>query len=111
MENGKTASFALENLQQRGTLFIGAGQEVYEGMIIGEHARDNDLDVNPIKGKKLTNMRSSGTDDTTKLTTARDMNLERSLDWIDTGELVEVTPKSIRLRKKYLKAVDRKRNR
>jgi GTP-binding protein len=110
MEQGKTTAFALDGLQQRGTLFVAPTTEVYEGMIIGEHSRDNDLDVNPVKGKKLTNMRASGSDDAVKVTPPKDMNLERSLDWIDTDELVEVTPNSIRLRKRFLKPNDRKRN-
>lgn len=109
MENGKTTGYALDNLQARGTLFVAPGEETYEGMIIGEHSRDNDLDVNPVKGKKLTNMRASGSDDAIQLAPPKIMTLEGSLDWINDDELIEVTPKSVRLRKKYLKANERKR--
>lgn len=110
MENGKTTGFALENLQARGILFVAPGNDVYEGMVLGEHARDNDLDVNPVKGKKLTNMRASGTDDNIQLAPPRELTLESALDWIGDDEFVEVTPKSLRLRKRFLKPVDRKRN-
>ena len=109
IETGKTAGFALDNLQQRGILFVGPGVEIYEGMIIGEGSRDNDMEVNPAKGKKLTNMRSSGADDAIKLAPPRVMTLEAAMDWINNDELIEVTPKSVRLRKKYLKANERKR--
>jgi len=108
METGQTTAYALDGLQPRGILFISPGEEVYEGMIIGEHSRDNDLDVNPTKKKKLTNMRASGSDDAVKIAPARTMNLETSLDWINNDELIEVTPKSIRLRKYHLKAGSRK---
>lgn len=110
MENGSAKGYALDALAPRGVLFISPGLEVYEGMIIGEHSRDNDLDVNPTKGKKLTNMRASGTDDAVKLAPPRTMTIEESLEWIKNDELMEVTPKSIRLRKKYLKAHERKKN-
>ncbi len=109
MEPGKITGYALDGLQDRGILFISPGIEVYEGMIIGEHSRENDLDVNPTKEKKLTNMRASGSDDAIKLSPPRDMDLEKSLDWIRPDELLEITPTSLRMRKKYLKAVDRKR--
>ncbi len=109
MEHGETTAYALDSLQPRGTLFIGAGVEVYGGMIIGQHAKDNDLDVNPCKGKKLTNVRASGTDDAIKLTPPRNLTLEQALEFIDDDELVEVTPKSIRLRKKELDPNRRKR--
>jgi GTP-binding protein len=109
MEHGETTAYALDALQPRGTLFIGAGVEVYGGMIIGQHAKDNDLDVNPCKGKKLTNVRASGTDDAIKLTPPRLLTLEQALEFIDDDELVEVTPKSIRLRKKELDPNRRKR--
>jgi len=111
MEGGKSRAYALDNLQPRGTLFVSATEEIYEGMIVGEHNRDNDLDVNPTKGKKLTNMRASGSDDAVKLAPPRRMTLEAALDWINNDELIEVTPKNVRLRKRYLKAVERKRAR
>ncbi|MGE3261585.1 MAG: translational GTPase TypA [Bacteriovoracia bacterium] len=101
--SGMTAPYGLFHLQPRGTLFIGAGTETYEGMIIGENARANDLWVNANKTKKLTNMRASGTDEATTLSTPRDMTLERSLEWIGDDEIVEVTPKHVRIRKRKLK--------
>ncbi len=109
MENGKALAYALYNLQERGVLFIEPGTEVYVGMIIGEHSRPNDLEVNPIKGKKLTNIRAAGSDDAIQLTPPRNMTLERALEWIEDDELVEVTPQSIRLRKRYLDPHERKR--
>ena len=109
MEHGETTAYSLDGLQPRGILFVGAGVEVYGGMIIGQHAKDNDLDVNPCKGKKLTNVRASGTDDAIKLTPPRNLTLEQALEFIDDDELVEVTPKSIRLRKKELEPTKRKR--
>jgi GTP-binding protein len=109
MENGETTAYALDALQPRGSLFVGPGVEVYGGMIIGQHAKDNDLDVNPCKGKKLTNIRASGSDDAIKLTPPRNLTLEQALEFIDDDELVEVTPKSIRLRKKDLDPNKRKR--
>jgi GTP-binding protein len=109
MEQGSTTGYALDTLQPRGDLFVGPGHQVYEGMVIGEHSRDNDLDVNPCKGKKLTNMRASGTDDAVKLAPPRPMPLEICMEWINDDELIEVTPKSIRLRKKILKAGMRKK--
>ncbi len=109
MENGKALGYSLFNLQERGTLFIKPQTEVYVGMIIGEHARPNDLEVNPIKGKKLSNVRSSGADDAIVLVPPRDMNLERAMEWIEEDELVEVTPESIRVRKRYLDPHVRKR--
>lgn len=109
MERGVTTAYALDTLQDRGELFVAPGQEVYEGMIIGEHSRDNDLDVNPCKAKKLTNMRASGTDDAVKLPPVRSMNLETCMEWIRPDELIEVTPANIRLRKKILKAGMRKK--
>jgi GTP-binding protein len=109
MEHGETTAYSLDALQPRGTLFIGAGVEVYGGMIIGQHAKDNDLDVNPCKGKKLTNVRASGTDDAIKLIPPRLLTLEQALEFIDDDELVEVTPLSIRLRKKELDPTKRKR--
>lgn len=110
MEHGTTRAYALDALASRGVLFVNPGEEVYEGMIIGENSRENDLDVNPTKQKKLTNMRASGSDDSVKLTPPRVMSVEESLEWIKNDELMEVTPKSLRLRKKFLKAFERKRN-
>jgi GTP-binding protein len=109
MEHGETTAYSLDALQPRGILFIGAGVEVYGGMIIGQHNKDNDLDVNPCKGKKLTNVRASGTDDAIKLTPPRLLTLEQALEFIADDELVEVTPTSIRLRKKELDPTRRKR--
>lgn len=109
-DTGKTVAYALWNLQERGKMFLAAGIDIYEGMIIGEHARDNDLTVNPCKEKKLTNMRASGTDEAVKLVPPQSMNLEQALEYIENDELVEITPKSIRLRKKGLTEGDRKRS-
>ncbi|BDY13090.1 translational GTPase TypA [Hydrogenimonas cancrithermarum] len=109
MENGKALGYSLFNLQDRGTLFIKPQTEVYVGMIIGEHARPNDLEVNPIKGKKLSNVRSSGADDAIVLVPPREMTLERAMEWIEDDELVEVTPENIRVRKRYLDPHVRKR--
>ncbi len=109
MENGASVPFALFNLEDRGQMFIGAQVQVYEGMIIGEHSRGNDLEVNPLKGKKLTNVRASGTDEAVRLTTPIRFSLEEAIAYIDTDELVEVTPKAIRLRKRYLDKHERKR--
>ncbi|EGS6500554.1 translational GTPase TypA [Vibrio parahaemolyticus] len=106
---GKALTNALFNLQERGRLFIGHGVEVYEGMVIGIHSRDNDLTVNALKGKQLTNVRASGTDDAQVLTPPIVMTLEQALEFIDDDELVEVTPESIRIRKKFLTESDRKR--
>lgn len=106
---GKALGYALFTLQERGRLFIGHGEEVYEGMLIGIHSRDNDLVVNPLKGKQLTNIRAAGTDENILLTTPIRMSLEQALEFIDDDELVEVTPKSIRLRKKLLGENERKR--
>ena len=108
MERGKTTGFALDNLQARGTLFVAPGTDVYEGMIIGENSREGDLTVNPCKGKKLTNMRASGTDDWVKLAPPKVMELETCMEWIKPDELIEVTPKHVRLRKKILRASLRK---
>jgi len=106
---GKALAYALFSLQERGRLFIGHGEEVYEGMIIGIHSRDNDLVVNPLKGKQLTNIRAAGSDENILLTPPIRMSLEQALEFIDDDELVEVTPKSIRLRKKLLGENERKR--
>ena len=109
MENGVSVAYALWNLEERGKLFIGAQEQVYEGMIIGEHSRDNDLEVNPLKGKKLTNVRASGTDEAVRLTPPVRMSLEEAIAYIDDDELVEVTPKIVRLRKRFLDPHERKR--
>lgn len=106
---GEAVGFALFNLQNRGKMFIGPGDEVYEGMVIGLHSRENDLTVNPLKGKKLTNVRASGTDENIVLTPPNRMTLEQSLEFIDDDELVEVTPKGIRIRKALLTETQRKR--
>ncbi len=106
---GKALGYSLFNLQERGRLFIGPGEEVYEGMVIGIHSRDNDLVVNPLKGKQLTNVRAAGTDENILLTPPIRMSLEQALEFIDDDELVEVTPNNIRLRKKMLAENDRKR--
>jgi GTP-binding protein len=108
MDGGQVTAYALDNLQERGTLFVAPGNEVYEGMIIGENSRDNDLDVNPCKQKKLTNMRAAGSDDLVKLAPPRIMELERCMEWIQPDELIEITPNHIRLRKKTLRASMRK---
>jgi GTP-binding protein len=110
MELGETTAYSLDALQPRGILFVGPGLEVYGGMIIGQHAKDNDLDVNPCKGKKLTNIRAAGSDDAIKLTPPRILTLEQALEFIDDDELVEVTPISIRLRKKELDPNKRKKS-
>ena len=106
---GTTTAYALYNLQERGELFVGPGVEVYEGMIIGENARDNDLDVNAVREKKLTNMRSSTADEAIRLVPFRPLNLEQAIEFIADDEYVEVTPKSLRLRKKVLQANRRPR--
>ncbi len=106
---GKALGYALFNLQERGKLFIGHGEEVYEGMLIGIHSRANDLTVNPLKAKQLTNIRAAGTDENLVLVTPIKMTLEQALEFIDDDELVEVTPTSIRLRKKHLTENERKR--
>jgi GTP-binding protein len=108
-EDGEAVAYALWNLEDRGRMFVSPGDKLYEGMIIGIHSRDNDLIVNPIKGKKLTNVRASGTDEAVRLTTPIQMTLESAVEFIDDDELVELTPKSIRIRKRFLKEHDRKR--
>ncbi len=109
MENGEALGYSIFNLQDRGALFIEPQTKVYTGMIIGEHSRPNDLDVNPIKGKQLTNIRAAGADEAIKLVPPRILTLERALEWIEDDELVEVTPKSIRVRKRFLDPTKRKR--
>jgi GTP-binding protein len=106
---GRTTGYALYNLQERGELFAGPGVEVYEGMIIGENSRPADLDVNVVKEKKLTNMRASVADEAIRLIPFRTLNLEQAIEFVNDDELVEVTPQSIRLRKKVLPANRRKR--
>lgn len=110
MENGTVTAYALDTLQERGILFVEPTDKVYEGQIIGEHSRDNDLTVNPCKMKKLTNMRASGTDDAVQLAPVRKLELEKSMEWIRPDELIEVTPLSLRVRKKILKETFRKKN-
>ncbi|SMX22153.1 translational GTPase TypA [Boseongicola aestuarii] len=109
MEDGVSVAYALFNLEDRGQMFIGAQEQLYQGMIIGEHSRENDLEVNPLKGKKLTNVRASGTDEAVRLTTPITMSLEQAIAYIDDDELVEVTPNAIRLRKRHLDPHERKR--
>jgi GTP-binding protein len=109
MESGVSVAFALFNLSERGTLFIGPGTPVYEGMIVGESARPGDLDVNPMKEKKLTNMRTTSSDENIQLEPPRELTLEGALEYIEDDELIEITPQSIRLRKRLLKANDRKK--
>ncbi len=109
MENGKATAYSLGQLEDRGTMFIEPGDEVYEGMIVGEHNHDNDIAINVVKGKNLTNTRASGSDHTVVLKRPRVMSLETCLDYINKDELVEVTPQSFRLRKKILNAEDRKK--
>ena len=106
---GEAVAFALWNLEDRGPMMIEPGWKVYQGMIVGEHTRENDLEVNVLKGKKLTNVRSVSKDEAVRLTPPIRMTLEKALAWIQDDELVEVTPKSIRLRKLYLDPNDRKR--
>ena len=109
MVDGKALAYALFNLQERGKLFLGHGTPVYEGMIIGIHKRQNDLIVNPTKAKQLTNIRAAGTDENLILTPPLRYSLEQSLEFLDDDELLEVTPKNLRLRKKLLTEVDRRR--
>jgi GTP-binding protein len=108
-ENGATMAYSLWKLQERGPLFVGPAVEVYEGMIIGEHNQGNDLTVNPIKNKKLSNVRSSGADEALTLTTFIPMTLESAIEYIKEDEYAEITPKSVRLRKKILNETKRKR--
>ncbi len=107
--DGETAAYALWNLEERGTMFVGAGEKTYQGMIIGENSRQDDLDVNPMKAKQLTNVRASGKDEAVRLTPPRRLTLEQAIAYIEEDELVEVTPKSIRLRKKVLNPSFRKK--
>ena len=109
MESGTSVAYAMWKLEDRGHFFIGVQEPVYTGMIIGEHNRDNDLEVNPLKGKQLTNVRASGTDEAVRLTTPVKLSLEQAIAYIDDDELVEVTPKSVRMRKRHLDPHERKR--
>lgn len=109
-EQGEAVAYALWNLEDRGRMFVSPGEKIYEGMIIGIHSRDNDLVVNPLKGKKLTNVRASGTDEAVRLTTPIKLTLEGAVEFIDDDELVEITPKSIRLRKRHLSEQERRRH-
>ena len=108
-ENGDAVAYALWKLEDRGRMFVSPGDKLYEGMIIGIHSRDNDLVVNPIKGKQLTNVRASGTDEAVRLTTPIKLTLESAVEFIDDDELVEITPQSIRIRKRHLNEHDRKK--
>ena len=108
-EDGDAVAYALWKLQERGRMFVSPGEKLYEGMVIGIHSRDNDLVVNPIKGKQLTNVRASGKDDAIMLTPPIALTLEYAVEFIADDELVEITPKSIRIRKRYLKEHERKR--
>jgi GTP-binding protein len=109
MEQGEAVPYALNALEERGVLFIGPGEKLYEGMVIGENAKPQDLEVNPLKSKQLTNFRSTGKDEAVRLTPPRRMTLEQAIAYIQDDELVEVTPKSIRLRKRYLDPHERKK--
>ena len=108
-DKGQSTAYALWNLEERGQMFIADGEDVYEGMVIGENSRSDDLDVNPLKGKKLTNVRASGKDETIRLTPPRRLTLEQAMAWIEDDELVEVTPAAIRIRKAYLDPNERKK--
>jgi GTP-binding protein len=108
-DNGEAVAYALWKLEDRGRMFVSPGDKLYEGMVIGIHSRDNDLVVNPIKGKQLTNVRSSGTDEAVRLTPPIKLTLESAVEFIDDDELVEITPQSIRVRKRYLTEQERKR--
>lgn len=109
-EQGEAVAYALWNLEDRGRMFISPGDKIYEGMIIGIHSRDNDLVVNPFKGKKLTNIRAAGSDEAVRLTTPISLTLERAVEFIENDELVEVTPQNIRLRKRHLTELERRRH-
>jgi GTP-binding protein len=109
MEGGVIVAFALANLAERATLFVAPGDAVYEGMLVGENSRPGDMDVNPTREKKLTNMRSKSSDENIQLEPPRELTLEGALEYIEEDELIEVTPRSIRLRKRFLNANDRKK--
>ena len=108
-EGGEAVAYALWKLQERGRMFVSPGDKLYEGMVIGIHSRDNDLVVNPIKGKQLTNVRASGTDEAVRLVPPIALTLEYAVEFIADDELVEITPKSIRIRKRHLLAHERKK--
>jgi GTP-binding protein len=108
-EPGRTTTYALFHIQERSTLFLGAGVPVYEGQIVGENRRAGDMNVNVVRAKKLTNIRAAGRDENTLLSTPRELTIERALEWIDVDELLEITPESVRVRKKILPASQRKR--
>ena len=110
-EDGPAVAYALWKLQERGRMIVSPGDPLYEGIIIGIHSRDNDLVVNPIKGKQLTNIRASGTDEAVRLTPPIQVTLETAVEFIADDELVEITPKSIRIRKRHLQEHERKRTR
>jgi GTP-binding protein len=110
LEQGTSMAYSLFNLQDRGCMFIEPGTDVYCGMIVGENAKEDDLDVNVIKNKKMSNVRASGSDDAIKLIPPRKMTLEQALEYIEKDELIEITPKNIRLRKRYLDINERKRH-
>jgi GTP-binding protein len=109
MEAGAAVAFALFNLQERASLFIAPGTSIYEGMVVGENSRPGDMDVNPSKEKKLTNMRSKSSDENVQLEPPRELTLEGALEYIEDDELIEVTPQSIRLRTRLLSAIDRRK--
>ena len=108
-EAGETVTYGLFNAQDRGTMFVGPGEKVYAGMIVGENARTDDIEVNVCKKKHVTNMRASGSDEALRLTPPRNLSLEDALEWLGEDELLEVTPKSLRLRKKILDSLARMR--
>jgi GTP-binding protein len=109
MEGGTIVAFALATLQERSTLFVKPGDTVYEGMVVGENSRPGDMDVNPTREKKLTNMRSKSSDENISLEPPRELTLEAALEYIEDDELIEITPQTIRLRKRFLSTTDRKR--
>ena len=109
MEPGVSTAYALEMVQERGTLFVAPGVEIYEGMVVGENSREDDLSINPCRAKHLTNMRASGSDGIVRLDTPRDMSLEQFIEFIEDDELLEVTPVSLRIRKKILDSTARQR--
>jgi GTP-binding protein len=111
METGRSTGYAIDNLQQRAVMFIGPGEEIYEGQVVGENSREGDMVVNPCKKKQLSNMRASGSDDAALLTPPRKNSLEQAIEWIADDEMVEVTPESVRIRKRILREPDRRKNR
>jgi GTP-binding protein len=107
---GQVTAYALDALYDRGLFFVEPGDKVYEGQVVGEHCKDNDIPVNPVKAKQMTNMRAAGKDEAARVRPARIMSLEAALEYIQADELVEICPSSIRLRKRFLKETDRKRS-